>query len=321
MASRRVESAPMTEDWAWLNGQWVPAQQVAIPVWDAGFVYAATVTDLCRTIGHRLFRWPEHLRRFLASAELCEVPIHYSEAELTQVAEALVTRQIRQLSPWEDLAVVLFATPGPVAQYRPMSMTSQENPGSAYPEVVPTLGLHTFRLPLSRYARLWREGFRLASVPLALPDRLLPRSAKHRSRLHWWRGQRQIERQSPGTIAVFCENDGALLETAFANLVVVLGDTLATPPQERVLNGISLQVVRELARQIGRGIEERLLYRADLERATEAFLTSSSFCLLPVREIDGKVFPCPGPIAGQLLRAWSDLVGYDLLAQLSVHDR
>ncbi|MDW8221955.1 MAG: aminotransferase class IV [Gemmatales bacterium] len=304
----------MEHDWAWLNGRWIPAQQLALPVWDAGLIYAATVTDLCRTIGHRLFRWHVHLQRFFTSAELCDIPIFYSAEELTQIAEELVRRQTALLAPLEDLALVLVATPGSVPQYQPIA-TSRESPDASPSE--PTLALHTFRLPLARYARLWHQGFHLVSVPLAVPDSALPRRAKHRSRLHWWRAQRHVERLHPGATALLCDADGSLLETSFANLVLVVGDTLISSDPNRVLPGISVQVVAELVNTLGYSFHYRIIQPDDVHQATEAFLTSSSFCLLPIRQIDDRTFPCPGPVTQQLLAAWSELVSFDLLAQLN----
>lgn len=309
----------MASDWAWLNGKWIPADQLAIPVWDAGFVYGATVTDLCRTIGHHLFLWPAHVQRFLASAEMCAVALPYSASELTAVAEELVLRQTPLLAPWEDLALVLFATPGPIPQYRPISSAATNVQPTNQPG--PTVGLHTFRLPLARYARLWREGFDLVSVPQAPPCTILPRRAKHRSRLHWWLAQRQAEHISPGATALLCESDGEVLETAFANVVLVFSNTLVTPPLDHVLPGISLQYVSQLAHLLGWQTEYRSIYPDDVRRADEAFLTSSSFCILPVSRVDGKPFPCPGSRTTQLLQAWSESVGFDLLVQLATAEK
>jgi branched-chain amino acid aminotransferase len=306
----------MIRNWAWLNGVWLEAETLAIPVWDAGFVFGATVTDLCRTINHRLFRWPDHVHRFFKSAELCHVPIGYSPDEILATGEQLVARQTAALAAHEDLALVVFATPGPVEQYRPAPSTAVTKLSAA--ETAPTVGMHTFRLPLARYARLWREGYYLSTVPVVAPsEHALPRQAKHRSRLHYWRAQRMVPSSRPGMAALLCDADGCLLETAFANLVLVQGDALLSPPAERILHGISLQFVAELAQRMGWKVHYRPLFPADVARAEEAFLTSSSFCLLPVRQIDGKEFPCPGAAAQRLIQAWSETVGYDLLAQLS----
>jgi hypothetical protein len=46
-------------------------------------------------------------------------------------------------------------------------------------------------------------------------------------------------------------------------------------------------------------------------------LASTSVCLLPVVECDGKKIGAgrPGPICGQLLGAWRELAGVDVAAQ------
>jgi branched-chain amino acid aminotransferase len=55
----------------------------------------------------------------------------------------------------------------------------------------------------------------------------------------------------------------------------------------------------------------------DLYQAEEAMLTASTYCLLPVVKVnglplgDGK----PGRVVGELLHAWSDLVGMDIVDQ------
>lgn len=306
----------MIRNWAWLNGNWLDAEMLAIPVWDAGFVFGATVTDLCRTINHRLFRWTEHVQRFARSAQLCKIPLPYSGAELTAIAQELVARQTTLLGPSEDLALILFATPGGLAQYRPF--VAPPNPAQSSGETLSTVGMHTFRLPLARYARYWREGFRLVTVPVAPPlPESVPRAAKHRSRLHYWLAQRCAEEICPGATALLCDTDGCLLETAFANLVLVRGNDLYSPPAERILPGVSLQCVAELAQQLGWEMHYRPLFAPDVAAADEAFLTSSSFCLLPVSQLDEKRFPCPGPKTVRLMQAWSETLAFDLLEQLT----
>jgi branched-subunit amino acid aminotransferase/4-amino-4-deoxychorismate lyase len=54
----------MTTPLAYLNGDFRPQNEAQLPLHDAGFVWGATVTDLCRTFRHRLFRLADHLDRF-----------------------------------------------------------------------------------------------------------------------------------------------------------------------------------------------------------------------------------------------------------------
>src|SRR5262245_42928312 len=107
----------MSEPVAYLNGQWLPLSQAALPLHDAGFVFGATVTDLCRTFHHRLYRLAEHLSRFEESCHLARVKLTVNREELTGLAEKLVASNARLIRPEEELALVVFATPGPLGHY------------------------------------------------------------------------------------------------------------------------------------------------------------------------------------------------------------
>ena len=84
-----------------------------------------------------------------------------------------------------------------------------------------------------------------------------------------------------------------------------------------ILQGISRGTVFDLAEQLNIPIVEEELQPYDLYTADEAFFASTSYCVLPVtradkRDIaDGK----PGPITKQLLAAWSENVGLDIVDQ------
>ena len=80
------------------NGQFVTGP-LAVSVADAGFVFGATVTDLVRTFGHKLYRFEDHLVRFRRSCELCRVPLLIGHDELRVAAEKLVQHNAGLLLP------------------------------------------------------------------------------------------------------------------------------------------------------------------------------------------------------------------------------
>lgn len=299
----------MTEPLAYLDGRFLPQGEARLALNDAGFVWGATVTDLVRTFGHRPFRLPDHLRRFRQSCDLARVPQPLSDEKLTHIAARLVSHNAGLLRPEEELALVLFATPGPVGYY----LGQPGGPGDG----PPTLGLHTFPLPFARYARLFREGARLV-VPATrqVPRECIDPHVKQRSRLHWWLAEQEAHQIDPGASALLLDADDFVTETAFANLLVVRGGTVLTPPRSGALAGVSLQVVEELCGQLGTPFEESPLRLADCQAADEAMLSCTSFCLAGVSRMQGTALAFPGPVFERLLRAWGERAGLDVRAQI-----
>src|SRR3954466_6277835 len=129
----------MPEPLAYLNGKFVPQSQVRLSYADAGFVFGATATDLCRPFGHRLFRLADHLIRFRQSCLYAHIPQPLPDKELSLLAEQLVLGNATFLQREQDLALVFFATPGIIGYYAGL-------PGGT-DGARPTLGMHTFPLP------------------------------------------------------------------------------------------------------------------------------------------------------------------------------
>jgi branched-subunit amino acid aminotransferase/4-amino-4-deoxychorismate lyase len=290
---------------AYLNEQFLPQSQAKLALNDAGFVMGATVTDLCRTFHHRPFLLPEHLVRFRASCALAEIPQPKTDNDLTEIACCLVKNNVRLIADKQDLAIVFFATPGPIGYYF-------GEPGSAG-EGKPTLGVHTFPLPFSRYASWFERGASLVILKIVQLSRdCVDPAIKHRSRLHWWLADRQVKQTSPGSQALLLDGSGNITETAAANFLIVLDGAVISPPRDSILGGISLRFVEELCGQLVIPFVRRAITVEDCKACDEALLCGTAFCLAGVREIDGAPLPWPGPILGRLLQAWSDRVGLDI---------
>ena len=81
---------------------------------------------------------------------------------------------------------------------------------------------------------------------------------------------------------------------------------------------------RQLAVEIGVEIHETDLSLFDASNAHEAFLTSTSLCLCPVRSINGTLMKnraIPGPVTTRLTEAFRDLVEFDFVGQYLRHLR
>ena len=82
------------------------------------------------------------------------------------------------------------------------------------------------------------------------------------------------------------------------------GAMLLTPPEHLILNGVTRRFVIKCALEIGFQVQEIPLTRHDFFNADEAFLSNTSWEILPVRELDGRLIGAgtPGPVTRKLHR-------------------
>ena len=114
--------------------------------------------------------------------------------------------------------------------------------------------------------------------------------------------------------ALLLNEDGRLACATAANLFVVRGGRLLTPPpEEGVLPGIVRRVVLRLAAGQGLPAEERALSPEDLTGVEEAFVTNSLIGLRALGMLDGTPVGGggQGPVVGVLRRAYQDYVDPD----------
>ena len=109
--------------------------------------------------------------------------------------------------------------------------------------------------------------------------------------------------------AIFANLAGNLCEGTSTNVFVGIGGRLVTPPTSA---GCLAGVTRELVLELVGAVEDDLPLAA-LASADEAFLTSSTRDVQPVRAVDGHpLAACPGPLTAAAAAAFRDLVAADL---------
>lgn len=307
LTSCQMPPAPL-EPVVALNGRLVPLPQACLSVVDDGLVQGATVTERIRTFQHRPWMLDEHLQRLRGALDGTGIADPSVVDALPQTVHAVIAHNAPLLQDWQDLAVIVFVTPGP-------------NPalaGDTPAPIKPTVCVHTTAIPSPAWGELVRAGVRLVTPDVRqVPPASIDPRIKHRSRLHWYLASRQARRQDPQAWPLLLDGRGYLTETASGNLMIYDGARLLTPRAEQVLGGISQQVVSRLAAAAGVPTVQADLSVADVLAAREAFLTSTGYCLLPVTRLNGRPISGgrPGPFAARLLRDWSSEVGVDIAAQ------
>ncbi len=301
----------MHQPLAYLNGQLIPGDQALLPVFDAGIVQGATVSETLRTFAQRLFRLDEHLQRLARSLDSVGFDIEISLDDLAGTCRDLVAHNTVGLEAEADLGLVLFVTAGAYATYA--GEVARHGPAR------PTVCIHTFPLPFELWDDMQSQGLHLVIPSVRqLPASCVDPAIKHRSRLHYYLADREARRDDENARALLLDEQGRITETVAASFLIVVGTQVISPVAERVLPGISLQVLRELCDDLGLEFEQQELQAADLDRADEALVASTPYCLAPVTRINGQAVGDgePGPIADRLLTAWDTLVGLDIRKQI-----
>jgi branched-chain amino acid aminotransferase len=301
----------MQEPVAFLDGRWIPESAAAVPVGDAGFVLGATVTEQLRTFAGELFRLDEHLARLLYSLKIIGVDPGMTRDQFATLAREIVARNHCLLAPNDDLGLSIFVTPGGYPAYSPPGPTR------------PTVCLHTYPLPFHLWVDKYRQGQALATTDIEqVSPRCWPADLKCRSRMHFYLADRQARVQDPQARALLFDAQGFATEASTANVLVCrAAEGLLSPPAQKILHGISLAVVLDLARGLGIPTAERDLTAEEVGSADEVWLTSTPMCLLPVVRFNGRPIGAghPGPLFHRILAAWSEMVGIDIAAQAEAH--
>lgn len=293
---------------AYLNGQWVPDQGLSIPIGDPGFALGVTITERLRTFAGKVWRQAEHVERLRRSALIVGVP-----EETVDELNAAITEYLQRHEPLraagrvegigDDWAIVSFATPGVGGE--------------------PTRCVHGFPLAFGDWAHQFTEGvpLRLSTHRQTPPD-CWPAELKCRSRMHYYLADQEARRLEPGARALLLDQEGFVGEASTANVVVYNeAEGIVSPRMEKVLPGVSVAVLRELAEAAGVPFTERDLTVDEFRSADEAWLSSTSICLLPVTHLDGEPIGSgqPGPGYERFLMAWNEATGVDIAEQARRH--
>ncbi len=133
----------------------------------------------------------------------------------------------------------------------------------------------------------WGESVRLGVVPNARYSASIFAGAKITTwsfNLIWYE-----EAHQRGLDEVMLLNErGEVSECTSANIFLALDNEVWTPPlTSGCLPGVTRQILLEEIRAPGVAIVEKTLFPADLERADEVFITSTTRQLLPVVSVEG----------------------------------
>ena len=276
---------------AYLNGEFMPVSEARISPLDRGFLYADGVYEVIPVYSRIPFRMDEHLRRLQDSFD----GIRLANPLPTEEWRRIILRLIAE-APFEDQAVYLQVTRG-----------ADTKRDQAFPKVAPTIFLFTAAMVPPTAAQ------RAAGVAVVTaPDIRWGRCDLKTVALLANSQARQISVDAGCTETIMIR-DGFLTEGSASNVFIVKnGVVLAPPKNNRILPGITYDVVFELAAKHGVPNEARPITEAEVLDADEIWVTSSTKEILPVTKLNGKpvghgdAAGKVGPVAQKLHKAYVD---------------
>jgi branched-chain amino acid aminotransferase len=281
----------------YLNGELVDEEEAKISVFDHGLLYGDGVFEGIRSYNGRVFRLNEHLKRLYRSAKAIMLDIPATIDEMREMV--LLTLKANGL---HDAYIRLVVTRGRGDLGLDPSKCKK-----------PTIIIITSAIILYP-EELYKKGLEIITVATRrnVPEALNPRikSLNYLNNI-----LAKIEARNAGVLeAIMLNADGFVAECTGDNIFIVKGDLLLTPPPwVGALEGITREVVMELATGLGMRVKEEVLTRYDLYNAEECFLTGTAAEVIPVVKIDGRVIAqgVPGPNTTRLISAFHELTQSD----------
>jgi branched-chain amino acid aminotransferase len=303
----------MNERVAYFNGNILPETEVRVSFRDYGFTVGDGAFDTARSASHRPFMFKEHVDRLYKSLAYLRLDPGLSPKQMLDLTLEVFERNLPLLEEHDDYWVTQWISRG----IRSLARTAAEG--------APTVIIECSPLPLRARARGMQEGLDVITpggIRRTPPDALSPRY-KSLSYGNLVAGDIEVQALKPGATCILLDTRGCLCEGLGSNIFVVRDGKVLTPYERYVLAGLSRQTVMGIAEDLNIAMSEADIDLYDAYVAEEAFITSTSWCLVPVKSINGKSMSAGawGPITRALSEGYKKRLGnFDYVAQYTRHN-
>lgn len=285
----------------YVNGDWIRWSEVHIDPDDIGFQLGDVVFEYARTFSGKPFTWEEHISRLWRSLKYVRNDARDMTAdEMLTLHYEVVERNKHCLKAVGDWNIIPFITRG----------TSFNGPANVF--------LRVKQIPWGQFVPWYDHGSHGVIVKTrSCPSQSLDPKVKHHSRLNMVLAHQEAGDIDPRGLPIMLDLSGNISEGAGFNVVVIKNGAVNTPTDTSSLQGISHQVTLRLAKKLDIPVIETEIQPYDLYTADEIFFTRSTPCIVPCTRVDNRDIGdgFPGPITKQLITAYSERVGLDIVDQ------
>ncbi len=283
----------MTAINTFLNGEFTLANVATVNIEDRGLLFGDGIYEYVRCYFGKVFQLDRHLKRFANSAAAIHLEIPYSPAEITSLVAKLLRKSgFYGEAGFSDAGVYIQVTRGAAPRTHNFPKKIKENffmiarPLDKEPPSIMDTGVKAILVTDERWGRCDIKSLNLLANVLA-KEKAVQQNAYE---------------------AIFYKDNKIMEASSSSFFAVFNGELFTTPQGPWILPGITRDIVVELARQEGIPVKFEFVSKKDLFNADEVFVTSSSWDIVPVTQIDDRKVSNgkPGPVAIRLKKSFAD---------------
>jgi branched-chain amino acid aminotransferase len=280
-----------------MNGEYKKKEEATVSVFDHGFLYGDGIFEGIRVYDGNVFKLKEHIDRLYDSAKSILLHIPYTKEDMERfVCEAVRKNDLRN-------AYIRLVVSRGVGD---LGLDPAKCTGPNVIIIVDQVRLFP--------KELYDKGISVITVPTRrnVPDALDP---KIKSLNYLNNILVRIEANRAGVAeALMLGVNGYVAEGSGDNVFIVKNGVLHTPPTYiGALEGVTRNVIMDLAQKLGFEVKEQPFTRHDVYVADEVFLTGTAAEVIPVVEVDGRSVGegVPGAVTRRLMAEFAKVVRED----------
>jgi branched-chain amino acid aminotransferase len=253
----------------WFNGEFVPWKDAKVHVLTHGLHHASGVFEGERAYGGEIFKLTEHTQRLFDSAEMLDMEIPYSVAEIDEACRETLKRQ------------------GFVDAYvRPIAFRGSEMMGVSAQSAKINVAIAIWQWPAYFDPKSLEKGLRLDVAQWRRPDPMTaPSKAKAVGLYMICTLSKHAAERKGYADAMMLDWRGQVAECTGANIFFVKNGEIHTPTPDCFLDGITRRTVIDLARRRQIKVVERAIMPDELEGFEQCFIVGTAAEVTPVGEI------------------------------------
>lgn len=240
------------------NGKIIQDSQATLPLSDKAVWFDFGVYESIKVIKGRPFFPDKHISRFFHSAALINLHIGFSQQEILNWVNQLITAEKL------DNALLRMSAFG----------DTEKNQQAR---------IYIFALGLTFYPNtMYSQGAKAITYP---GERFLPQSKNFNLLLNFLSYQKAKEQNAIEALLINKEN--FITEGTRSNVFIIKKNQCITPPEKDILNGVTRDLLLQWSTESTIKISEKQVTKKSLFEADEVFITSTNMNIMPIVKIDG----------------------------------